>query len=171
MEAWTVTSENVLPAGRKTRALLAVVALASPRPALRGRLAELLWSRRPGGTGARLVAAGNPSAAWRHLSPAGTEILQVTRDHLTLRPGIAWVDVDEVMRATTSQPASLSLLDGDLLEDLDGIDPTFDTWLTTERERLRDRARSVAEALLREQADPGIGDPRGATAAADRSRA
>ena len=27
MEAWTVTSENVLPAGRKTRALLAVVAL------------------------------------------------------------------------------------------------------------------------------------------------
>ena len=54
------------------------------------------------------------------------------------------------MRATTDQPASLSLLDGDLLEDLDGIDPTFDTWLTTERERLRDRARNVAEALLRE---------------------
>ena len=47
MEAWTLTSENVLPAGRKTRALLAVIALASPRPALRGRLAELLWSRRP----------------------------------------------------------------------------------------------------------------------------
>ena len=47
MEAWTLTSENVLPAGRKTRALLAVVALSAPRPALRGRLAELLWSRRP----------------------------------------------------------------------------------------------------------------------------
>ena len=47
MEAWTLTSENVLPAGRKTRALLAVLALSSPRPALRGRLAELLWSRRP----------------------------------------------------------------------------------------------------------------------------
>jgi hypothetical protein len=26
MEAWTLTSENVLPAGRKTRALLAVIA-------------------------------------------------------------------------------------------------------------------------------------------------
>ncbi len=47
MEAWTLTSENVLPAGRKTRALLAVIALSSPRAALRGRLAELLWSRRP----------------------------------------------------------------------------------------------------------------------------
>jgi hypothetical protein len=27
MEAWTLTSESVLPPGRKTRALLAVVAL------------------------------------------------------------------------------------------------------------------------------------------------
>ena len=56
------------------------------------------------------------------------------------------------MRATIEQPASLSLLDGDLLEDLDGIDPTFDAWLAAERERVRDRARTVAEALLR---DPG----------------
>ena len=33
MEAWTLTSENVLPAGRKTRALLAVIALTAPRAA------------------------------------------------------------------------------------------------------------------------------------------
>ena len=75
------------------------------------------------------------------------------------------------MRATTDQPASLSLLDGDLLEDLDGIDPTFDAWLTTERERLRDRARNVAEALLREPGRTGGGDPGGAAPAADRPRA
>src|SRR4051812_10426405 len=47
MEAWTVRSESVLPAGRKTRALLASIAMAAPRPVLRGRLAEQLWSRRP----------------------------------------------------------------------------------------------------------------------------
>src|SRR5690348_17057627 len=47
MGAWSHSSESVLPTGRKTRALLAVVALSAPRPALRGRLAELLWSRRP----------------------------------------------------------------------------------------------------------------------------
>ena len=46
MEAWTLTSESVLPAGRKTRALLAIVALGAPRPVLRSRLAEMLWSRR-----------------------------------------------------------------------------------------------------------------------------
>jgi DNA-binding SARP family transcriptional activator/TolB-like protein len=158
MEAWTITSENVLPAGRKTRALLAVVALSAPRPALRGRLAELLWSRRPEEQ-ARASLRQEIHRLLETLSPAGTEIMQVTRDHLSLRPGAVWVDVEEVMRATTEQPASLSLLDGDLLEDLDGIDPTFDAWLTTERERLRDRARNVAEALLRESSEPEAAIP------------
>jgi len=63
------------------------------------------------------------------------------------------------MRATVEQPASLSLLDGDLLEDLDGIDPTFDAWLAAERERVRDKARSVAEALLRSQVEPEAAIP------------
>ncbi len=58
------------------------------------------------------------------------------------------------MRATVTQPASLALLDGDLLEDLDGVDPNFDAWLNTERERLRDRARGIAEALLKEDLEP-----------------
>jgi len=158
MEAWTLTSENVLPAGRKTRALLAVIALSSPRPALRGRLAELLWSRRPEEQ-ARASLRQEIHRLLESLAPAGTDVLVVTRDHLSLRPGVVWVDVEEVMRATTDQPASLSLLEGDLLEDLDGIDPTFDAWLTTERERLRDRARTVAEALLREQIEPEAAIP------------
>src|ERR1700733_14586169 len=158
MEAWTITSENVLPAGRKTRALLAVVALSAPRPALRGRLAELLWSRRPEEQ-ARASLRQEIHRLLETLTPAGAEIMQVTRDHLSLRASAVWVDVEEVMRATTDQPASLSLLDGDLLEDLDGIDPTFDAWLTTERERLRDRARTVAEALLREQVEPEAAIP------------
>src|SRR6185437_2491429 len=158
MEAWTVAGENVLPPGRKTRALLAVIAMASPRPALRGRLAELLWSRRPEEQ-ARASLRQEIHRLLECLAPSGTEVIQVTRDHLTLKPGLVWVDVDELMRATTTQPAPLSLLDGDLLEDLDGIDPNFDAWLTTERERLRDRARSVAEALLREQVEPEAAIP------------
>ncbi|HJS87280.1 MAG TPA: BTAD domain-containing putative transcriptional regulator [Acetobacteraceae bacterium] len=154
MEAWTVGSQSVLPTGRKTRALLAVVALSGPRPALRGRLAELLWSRRPEEQ-ARASLRQEIHRLLEVLSPAGAdEVLQVTRDHLSLAPGSTWIDVEEVMRATVQQPASLSLLDGDLLEDLDGTDPAFDTWLTTERERLRDRGRALAEQLLREQEDP-----------------
>src|ERR1044071_2628717 len=85
MEAWTLTSENVLPAGRKTRALLAVIALAAPRPALRGRLAELLWSRRPEEQ-ARSSLRQEIHRLLDVLSPAGEDILLVTRDHLQLRP-------------------------------------------------------------------------------------
>ncbi|MDR3532383.1 MAG: BTAD domain-containing putative transcriptional regulator [Rhodopila sp.] len=153
MEAWTVRSESVLPPGRKTRALLASVAMAAPRPVLRGRLAEQLWSRRPEEQ-ARASLRQEIHRLLDALSPAETDILIITRDHLTLRPGAVWIDVDEVMRATAEQPASLSLLDGDLLEDLDGIDPNFDAWLNTERERLRDRARGIAESMLKENQEP-----------------
>jgi len=153
MEAWTINSESILPQGRKTRALLAVVALSAPRPALRGKLAELLWSRRPEEQ-ARASLRQEIHRLLEALTPAGVEILSVTRDHLSLRPGCVWVDVEEVLRATVNRPASLSLLDGDLLEDLDGVDPAFDAWLVTERERLHDRARTLAESLLREQVEP-----------------
>jgi DNA-binding SARP family transcriptional activator/TolB-like protein len=153
MEAWTIRSESVLPAGRKTRALLASIAMAAPRPILRGRLAEQLWSRRPEEQ-ARASLRQEIHRLLDALSPAETDILIITRDHLTLRPGAVWIDVEEVMRATAAQPASLSLLDGDLLEDLDGIDPNFDAWLHTERERLRDRARGIAESMLKEDMEP-----------------
>ena len=75
----------------------------------------------------------------------------MTRDHLSLAPGAVWVDVEEVMRATTDQPASLSLLDGDLLEDLDGIDPDL---------------RRLADHRARAAARPGPHGRRGAAARA-----
>lgn len=153
MEAWTLTSESVLPPGRKTRALLAIIALAAPRPVLRSRLAELLWSRRPEEQ-ARASLRQEIHRLLEVLSPAGQEILSINRDSLALRPGVVWVDVEEVLRATTSHPASLALLDSELLAELDGVDPALDIWLATERERLRDRARGVAEALLHEQVAP-----------------
>ncbi len=158
MEAWTLSAEPVLPVGRKTRALLAIVALSAPRPALRGRLAELLWSRRPEEQ-ARASLRQEIHRLLESLSPAGTDILTATRDHLTLRPGAAWVDVDQVMRASVDAPAALSLLDGDLLEDLSGLDPSFDSWLAVERERIRDHARNLAEALLRGLSDPDVTIP------------
>ncbi len=154
MEAWTTaSSESVLPPGRKTRALLAIVVLSAPRPVLRSRLAELLWSRRPEEQ-ARASLRQEIHRLLEVLAPAGTEILQINRDSLVLRPGVVWVDVEEVLRATTAHPGALALLDSELLEELDGVDPAFDGWLHGERERLRDRARSVAEALLNEQVAP-----------------
>ncbi len=153
MEAWTLTSESILPTGRKTRALLAILALSAPRPVLRGKLAELLWSRRPEEQ-ARASLRQEIHRLLDALDPVGPQILAINRDHLALRSGTVWVDVEEVLRATPTKAAALSLLDGELLEDLDGVDPTFDSWLAAERERLRDRARGLAEALLRDQTEP-----------------
>jgi DNA-binding SARP family transcriptional activator/TolB-like protein len=153
MEAWTLTSENILPSGRKTRALLAVLALQAPRPVLRGRLAEMLWSRRPEEQ-ARASLRQEIHRLLDSLNPVGSQILAITRDHLALRQGTVWIDVEEVLRATPITPSALSLLDGELLEDLTGVDPSFDSWLASERERLRDRGRTLGENLLREKRDP-----------------
>ncbi len=153
MEAWTLTSESILPTGRKTRALLAIIALSAPRPVLRGKLAEMLWSRRPEEQ-ARASLRQEIHRLLDALDPLGAQVLSITRDHLALRPGTVWVDVDELLRASPARPAALGLYDGELVEGLDGIDPAFDGWLAGERQRLSDRARSLAELLLRDQTEP-----------------
>ena len=153
MEARTQADGNVLPLGRKTRALLAIVAMAAPRPVVRSRLAELLWSRRHEEQ-ARASLRQEIHRLLDGLQSVGTDILIVTRDNVALRPGVVWVDVDQVLNATPSDPAALSLLTGKLLDEFDGIDPAFDMWLAAERERLQDRARTVAESLLRRQVEP-----------------
>ncbi len=152
MEAWTPDEASVLPLGRKTRALLAILALSAPRPVVRSRLAELLWSRRHEEQ-ARASLRQEIHRLLDALQPAA-DILNVTRDHVSLRPDQVWIDVAEVLRATPSKPAALDLLKGKLLDEFDGIDPAFDVWLAAEREHLQDRARAIGEGLLRQQVDP-----------------
>ena len=167
MEAWTITSESVLPPGRKTRALLAIVALSQPRPVLRSRLAELLWSRRPEEQ-ARASLRQEIHRLLEVLAPAGQEILSISRDSLALRPGVVWVDVDEVLRATTTHPGSLALLDSELLEELDGVDPAFDVWLHSERERFAGSGAWGGRGVARPGERAGDADSGGAAVVDDR---
>jgi DNA-binding SARP family transcriptional activator len=153
MEALSNNGERILPSSRKARALLAILALSGPKPVLRIHAAELLWSRR-GEDEARASLRQELLKLRVAFEPAKTEIVVATRLHLGLKPEVMWVDVEEVMRATPDQPDALSLLNRDLLECLDSIDPSFDTWLTGKRQILRDRARSVAEAALSNQIEP-----------------
>ncbi len=153
MEAWTAGAENVLPLGRKTRALLAVLALAAPRPVARTRLAELLWSRRPEEP-ARASLRQEVHRLVEALQPLQADVLLPSRDRLALNADLVWVDVDCVLRASIADPAGLGLLNGEVLEGFDGTDPVFDTWLLAERERIRDKARAVADAVLRASTAP-----------------
>ena len=153
MEAWSLNSDTVLPTGRKTRALLGILALSAPKPVLRAKLAELLWSRRPEEQ-ARASLRQEIHRLMEALYPLGTSVIAINRDTLMLRPGSTWVDVGEVLRASPNNPAALDLLEGDLMEGLDGVDPSLDQWLEIERENLRDRARNLAESLLGESIEP-----------------
>src|SRR5207302_3140615 len=57
-------------------------------------------------------------------------------------------------RATPADPDALDLFDGPLMEDLGGLDPAFDRWLTEERRAVMRRAVALAEAVLAEQGEP-----------------
>jgi TolB-like protein/DNA-binding SARP family transcriptional activator len=154
MEAWTAAGQNVLPGGRKTRGLLALIAIAAPRAMPRSQLAETLWSSRPGEQ-ARASLRQELHKLQEALVPVRSEVLSVSRDYIALRSGIMWSDLGEIERGR-SGAGVVPLPDGELLADLDGIDPAFDAWLAHERHRLRDSIRAAAEARLREPQDPDI---------------
>lgn len=157
MAAWTGTDPDnrisCLPAARKDRALLAVVALSAPRPVLRTRLAELIWN-------GRSAHQANQSLRYslhclrKTLRCCGDGILRVTREHVSIDASTLWIDAREIKRSTSINLEDFPLEEGDLLEEMVGNNPALDRWIVAEQERLRDHVRSVAEAALRQQANP-----------------
>lgn len=142
-----------LPRGRKTRAVLGVLALAAPKPVLRELLADLLWSRREREQArASLRQAVHELQLW--LQPIGGALLRTERAHLRLLADGLWVDVQALSDATSSSPEPLELLDGPLMEDLSGLDPAFDRWLARERREIMRRGIALAEMVLAGQNQP-----------------
>lgn len=143
-----------LPKVRKTRAVLAILALSAGRPVLRDHITGLLWSTRE-----REQARASLRQAVHELQSLGDgqdiPPIRSERHHLLLEEAGLWVDVHALARATPTRPDVLSLLDGVLLEDLHGLDPAFDAYLTAEQRRLREAATNVATAVLALQRDPG----------------
>jgi DNA-binding SARP family transcriptional activator/tetratricopeptide (TPR) repeat protein len=142
-----------LPRTRKTRALMAVLAMASPKPVLRLQLASLLWSRRENEQ-ARASLRQSVHELQDTLGPSWSHVFIADRHHLSLRG--AGLDIDALSLA---QPARISpeLLDryeDVLLEDLNGLDPAFDRWLEEERSRFVRIGRTIGESLLGQCEDP-----------------
>jgi len=88
------------------------------------------------------------------LRSAGAEVVRAEREELSLAPGQVWSDVEEALQACASWPEALFLIDGELLEDLTGVDPNLDLWLKAERDRLQDHLRITASAALKNQIEP-----------------
>ena len=145
--------QTYLPRTRKTRALLAVLAMASPKPVLRQQLASLLWSRREQeqarGSLRQSVheVQDTLGAAWGHL-------FITDRHHLSLRGAALEIDALSLAQPVAISADMLDKFEDVLLEDLGGLDPAFDRWLEDERARFQRIGRAIGESLLAKCEDP-----------------
>ena len=155
MQALDGIGRDVLPRVRKTRALLAIIALASGKPVMRLHVTALLWSTRDAEQ-ARGSLRQSVHELNELLQPLAPDLLVAERSHLQLRDDRLTSDVRMVTRATVLRPESLDLLrNGPLLEDLVGLDPAFDRWLLGERKKLSDWAAGIAASVLAAQIAAG----------------
>jgi len=144
---------SFLPRTRKSRALLAVLAMASPKPVLRQHLASLLWSRREQEQ-ARGSLRQSVHEMQDTLGPAWTHLFITDRHHLSLRGAELEIDALALIQPTVFSAEILDRFDSVLLEDLNGLDPAFDRWLEDERARFQRIGRTIAEGLLSKCIDP-----------------
>jgi TolB-like protein/DNA-binding SARP family transcriptional activator len=79
-------------------------------------------------------------------------LVEIGRDSVRLDVGKCWVDALAILGASADPTADSSNLvqpySERLLEDFDGITPSFDHWLAAERSHFEDRVRKILEAEL-----------------------
>jgi len=152
MRATTYLGDDILPRGKKARAILGCLCLAGGKHVPRARLAAMLWDRVPDAQ-----ARTSFRQALRELStalgPLGDELISGTRDTVRLNADLCWIDALAVLAPETSVLNPLrsdlaALCTGELLEELDGVSSSFDQWLLAERTRFTEQLRSLLETEL-----------------------
>ncbi len=153
MRAVDWSGQNLLPRGRKAKALLGYLCLYPKEPVARSRVAALLWDRVPDAQ-----AATSFRQALRELSqamgPLASEMIGGQRNSVSLDTSFCWVDAHDVLASGSSFPPggegeASAHGPGELLEGLDGISTAFDQWLLAERTRFSGRLREKLEADLK----------------------
>jgi DNA-binding SARP family transcriptional activator len=146
LTACDADGNHLLPRVRKTRALLAILALAAPQPVSRVEIVALLWSRRdlPQARGSLRQATHELRMA---LGPVGL-LLQAETAYLALSDNGLQVDARQILLATPARPDALALWRGEMLAELVGLDPALDRWLGEQLRSLRQRVRAIGEAVL-----------------------
>lgn len=142
-----------LPRARKTRAVLAVLALSGSRRMLRSAMTGLLWSRREQEQ-ARASLRQSVHELQAFGAELGLQLLNTERQHLQLRPGLVGSDLIAIAGASPARPAALDQLQGDLLDDLVGLDPAFDVWIVQREREIREAAAGVATQILEAEHAP-----------------
>jgi adenylate cyclase len=152
MRATTYLGENVLPHGKRARAVLGYLCLAAGEHVPRAELAALLWDRV-----SEPAARTNLRQALRELSSTfgslAKELIITGRDVIRLNVDACWIDA---LAALTLDAASVklphvdlpALCGGELLDGLDGTSASFDRWLLAQRSRIGERLQGLLEQEL-----------------------
>lgn len=142
---------------RKSAALIAYLALQGGRPQSREKLASLLWDESPEDharaslrqalLGIRRVLAGRhfifePRPDWLALDTSGITVDVTLFDQAIGAGGFAALE------------HAVGLYDGDLLEGIRLHSDSYETWLMSERQRLRSAVLNAIQTLL-EAGQPG----------------
>ena len=152
MRASSFMGDNILPRGRKARALLGCLCLAPGQRLSRSRIAAMLWDR---------VLDFQARASFRQavrelvvaFGPLAPELVTCDRETISLNTGLCWIDASALLApefpAQNAHRSDLaSHCTGELLEGLDGFSVAFDQWLLGERTRFTEQRRALLEAEL-----------------------
>jgi DNA-binding SARP family transcriptional activator/Tfp pilus assembly protein PilF len=152
MRGTTYLGDDILPRGKKARAILGCLCLAEGLSIPRARLASMLWDRVPDDQ-ARTSFRQALRQMLRAMGPLASELIVADRDNIRLNVNLCWIDAVAVL---TSEPSDFNALrsdlaalcTGELLEGLDGVSASFDQWLLGERTRFSERLRILHESEL-----------------------
>src|ERR1044072_8738382 len=151
MRATSYLGQDILPVGRKARAILGCLCLAAGHRIARSRPAAMLWDRVP-----EFQARASFRQSYRELvvafGPLAKDLISADRETVLLRAGLCWIAALAVLlpEAGPHRSELASHLTGELLEELDGIAVAFDHWMLGERTRFVERRRALLEAELDE---------------------
>ncbi|MEO9903963.1 BTAD domain-containing putative transcriptional regulator [Nisaea sp.] len=161
MRAAAADGSDILPRGRKTRALFAFLCLARGDRVSRSKLAGLLWDRsseQQAKTSLRQSLAELIAIIPEQVKP----LLEVDREHLRLNISLCRIDVFDLLDNRLDGPDSLfddlpEICNERLLEDFLGLTASFDQWLLSERARLGDTLRKRLEIAIEQVNESGTG--------------
>src|SRR5215831_4714297 len=105
MRATTYLGGNILPRGKKARAVLGYLSLAGGEPVPRGRLAAMLWDR---------VSDAHARTSFRQalrelaaaMGPLANELISAERETVRLDNSLCWIDAAAVLSPETESANS-----------------------------------------------------------------
>jgi DNA-binding SARP family transcriptional activator/TolB-like protein/Flp pilus assembly protein TadD len=159
LRAISYLGEDLVPRGRKARAILGYLCLHAGQRVPRAKLAALLWDRVPDQQ-ARASLRQSLRELLLAFGPLANEALETDAEMVRLNQRACWVDSAAILAGP--HPANLlrtdlaALCEGELLEDLNGVSEAFDEWLLMERARFATEVTAVFDEELHQIAQADV---------------